>query len=70
MLCRKKAVVEKGIFPSFRYSNGNVYAGNWSDGKRNGFGRLEEASRKNSVYCGGYINDKKCGYGIYDDRMK
>ena len=55
---------------SCRYSNGDVYAGCWADGMRSGFGRLEEASKKNSVYSGGWLMDKKHGYGIYDNKMK
>ena len=53
-----------------RYSNGDVYDGHWSEGKRNGYGTLEEASRKNSKYSGGWKDNKRNGYGIYDDRMK
>lgn len=53
-----------------KYSNGDVYDGHWSEGKRNGYGTLEEASRKNSKYSGGWKDNKRNGYGIYDDRMK
>ena len=37
---------------------------------RAGFGRLEENSRKGSCYIGAWANDKKNGYGIYEDKMR
>ncbi len=39
-------------------------------GTRNGFGTLEVASRKNSKYTGGWKEDKRNGYGVYNDKMR
>ena len=58
------------LFIYLRFSNGDVYDGCWDNGKRSGFGTLEEASRKNSKYTGGWRDDKRNGYGVYDDRMR
>ena len=56
--------------PPSRYSNGDVYSGHWLRGQRCGFGRLEEASRKDSYYTGAWEAGKRSGYGVYEDKMK
>lgn len=39
-------------------------------GARNGYGTLEESSKKNSKYTGAWKDDKRNGYGVYNDKMK
>ncbi len=31
---------------------------------------MEQMSRKNSFYIGGWENDKRQGYGVYEDKMR
>ncbi len=54
----------------FRYSNGDIFSGRWVNGLRSGFGKGEESSRKGSFYIGGWKQDKKNGYGIYEDKIR
>jgi hypothetical protein len=53
-----------------KYSDGHIYIGQWGRGERWGFGRMEETSRRNSLYTGGWEADRRSGYGVYEDKMR
>ena len=56
-----------------RYANGDVYEGHFRDGKKHGQGVLKQGkftSSVASIYMGEWSNDKKNGYGVYDDILK
>lgn len=53
-----------------RYASGEVYEGCFSDGQRHGYGMLSSgrlAKTSSSVFLGHWVQDKKTGYGVYDD---
>ena len=56
-----------------RYSNGDVYKGAFTDGKKHGHGVLKQGKFSASlanVYVGQWQADKRHGYGICDDIPK
>uniref|UniRef100_A0A8P4G5H2 Alsin n=1 Tax=Dicentrarchus labrax TaxID=13489 RepID=A0A8P4G5H2_DICLA len=57
-------------FGKYKYASGEVYEGCFSDGQRHGYGMLSSgklAKKSSSVFIGHWVNDKKTGYGVYDD---
>lgn len=56
------------VFP--RYGNEMVYKGYFKDNMRDGFGILESprSTEHPFKYTGHWENDKKCGYGVWDDK--
>ena len=52
------------------YSNGNIYEGQWHEGKRNGYGVLTK--RNGDHFEGHWVNDKREGQGsyFYSDKNK
>lgn len=46
------------------FSDGSTYEGQWSGGKKHGFGVLK--SKDGSVYTGSFKNDKMDGYGEFE----
>lgn len=53
-----------------RYSSGQVYEGCFCDGQRHGYGMLSSgklARTSSSVFIGQWVQDRKTGYGVYDD---
>lgn len=52
-----------------RYGNDMVYKGYFKDDVRQGFGILENFSAEHSFkYTGEWENDKKNGYGVWEDK--
>ncbi|XP_072539652.1 alsin [Salminus brasiliensis] len=57
-------------FGTFRYATGEVYEGSFQDNMRHGHGMLRSGklnSTSPSVFIGQWLNDKKTGYGVFDD---
>lgn len=55
-----------------RYGDDMVYKGYFKENVRQGFGILENPSSADHPfkYTGHWANDKKSGYGIWDDKEK
>ncbi|CAL8291222.1 unnamed protein product [Lota lota] len=54
----------------YRYSSGELYEGLFRDGVRHGHGMLRSGklnSSSPSVFIGQWANDRKTGYGVFDD---
>jgi hypothetical protein len=50
-----------------KYKNGDIYDGNWNDGKKHGIGKFSINGK--ILYHGEWIYDKKHGNGfIYDNK--
>lgn len=61
------------MFPVFRYATGEVYEGLFQENLRHGHGMLSSgrlASFSSSVFVGQWVQDKKTGYGIFDNITK
>uniref|UniRef100_A0A8C2BMX5 Alsin Rho guanine nucleotide exchange factor ALS2 b n=1 Tax=Cyprinus carpio TaxID=7962 RepID=A0A8C2BMX5_CYPCA len=57
-------------FGTFRYASGEIYEGSFLDNMRHGHGMLRSgklSSTSPSVFIGQWQNDKKSGYGVFDD---
>nr|XP_020470120.1 alsin-like [Monopterus albus] len=57
-------------FGKYKYASGEVYEGCFCDGQRYGYGMLSSgklAKASYSVFIGQWIQDRKTGYGVYDD---
>ncbi|KAG7239896.1 hypothetical protein INR49_028296 [Caranx melampygus] len=57
-------------FGKYRYASGEVYEGCFFDGQRHGYGMLSSGKQvraSSSVFIGHWVQDKKTGYGVYDD---
>ncbi|XP_072236137.1 alsin isoform X2 [Leuresthes tenuis] len=57
----------------YRYASGEVYDGSFQDGMRHGHGMLRSGSLNTSspsVFIGQWLQDKKTGYGVFDDITK
>ncbi|XP_031414211.1 alsin isoform X2 [Clupea harengus] len=57
-------------FGTYRYATGEVYEGCFQDNMRHGHGMLRSGklnSSSPSVFIGQWLNDRKCGYGVFDD---
>ncbi|KAK2839612.1 hypothetical protein Q5P01_013352 [Channa striata] len=57
-------------FGKYKYSSGEVYEGCFCDGQRHGYGMLnsgKQAKTSSGVFIGHWIQDRKTGYGVYDD---
>ncbi|XP_041935817.1 alsin isoform X4 [Alosa sapidissima] len=57
-------------FGTYRYATGEVYEGCFQDNMRHGHGMLRSGklnSSSPSVFIGQWVNDRKCGYGVFDD---
>ncbi|XP_024919902.1 alsin-like isoform X5 [Cynoglossus semilaevis] len=55
---------------SLRYASGEVYEGCFCDGQRHGYGMLSSGKQTRtsaSVFIGEWVQDRKTGYGVYDD---
>lgn len=58
---------------TYRYASGEVYNGSFQDGARHGHGMLQSGKLNTSspsVFIGHWLNDKKAGYGVFDDITK
>lgn len=58
---------------TYRYANGEVYEGSFQNGMRHGHGMLRTGKLNTSspsVFIGQWVNDKKTGYGVFDDITK
>ncbi|XP_055083473.1 alsin isoform X1 [Periophthalmus magnuspinnatus] len=58
---------------TYRYANGEVYEGSFQNGMRHGQGMLRTGKLNTSspsVFIGQWVNDKKTGYGVFDDITK
>ncbi|XP_024866882.1 alsin isoform X2 [Kryptolebias marmoratus] len=58
---------------SYRYASGEVYDGSFQDGMRHGHGMLRSGKLNTSspsVFIGRWLQDKKTGYGVFDDITK
>ncbi|XP_013856612.1 alsin isoform X2 [Austrofundulus limnaeus] len=58
---------------SYRYASGEVYDGSFQDGLRHGHGMLRSGKLNTSspsVFIGQWLQDKKTGYGVFDDITK
>ncbi|XP_037552375.1 alsin [Nematolebias whitei] len=58
---------------SYRYASGEVYDGSFQDGVRHGHGMLRSGKHNTSspsVFIGQWLQDKKTGYGVFDDITK
>lgn len=56
-----------------RYASGEVYDGSFQDGMRHGHGMLRSGKLNTSspsVFIGQWLQDKKTGYGVFDDITK
>lgn len=56
-----------------RYASGEVYDGSFQDGVRHGHGMLRSGKLNTSspsVFIGQWLQDKKTGYGVFDDITK
>lgn len=56
-----------------RYVNGSSYEGYFVEGKREGHGLLKQgrlSSEQASMYVGQWLNDRQCGYGVYENILK
>ncbi|XP_051814997.1 alsin-like isoform X1 [Acanthochromis polyacanthus] len=57
-------------FGKYKYATGEVYEGCFCDGQRHGYGMLSSgklAKTSSSVFIGHWVQDRKTGYGVYDD---
>ncbi|XP_058469615.1 alsin isoform X2 [Solea solea] len=57
----------------YRYASGEVYDGSFQDGMRHGHGMLRNGKLNTcspSVFIGQWLQDKKTGYGVFDDITK
>ncbi|XP_008323300.1 alsin isoform X3 [Cynoglossus semilaevis] len=58
---------------TYRYANGEIYDGSFQDGMRHGHG-MQRTGKLNtscpSVFIGQWLQDKKTGYGVFDDITK
>ncbi|KAL1021859.1 hypothetical protein UPYG_G00018960 [Umbra pygmaea] len=55
---------------TYKYATGELYEGFFQDNMRHGHGVLRSGtlnSSSPSVFIGQWVNDKKTGYGVYDD---
>ncbi|XP_035377793.1 alsin isoform X3 [Electrophorus electricus] len=61
-------------FGTYWYATGEVYEGSFQDHQRHGHGMMSSgrlaSPSSSSVFVGHWLNDKKAGYGIYDDITK
>ncbi|XP_036068435.1 alsin isoform X3 [Oryzias melastigma] len=58
---------------TYRYASGEVYDGSFQDGVRHGHGMLRSGKLNTSspsVFIGQWLQDKKTGYGVFDDITK
>ncbi|XP_074520358.1 alsin isoform X2 [Halichoeres trimaculatus] len=58
---------------TYRYASGEVYDGSFQDGLRHGHGMLRSGKLNTSspsVFIGQWLQDKKAGYGVFDDITK
>ncbi|XP_014847120.1 PREDICTED: alsin isoform X1 [Poecilia mexicana] len=58
---------------TYRYASGEVYDGSFQDGMRHGHGMLRSGKHNTSspsVFIGQWLQDKKTGYGVFDDITK
>ncbi|XP_062417476.1 alsin isoform X2 [Pungitius pungitius] len=58
---------------TYSYASGEVYDGSFQDGMRHGHGMLRSGklnSSSPSVFIGRWLQDKKSGYGVFDDITK
>ncbi|KAM9328216.1 alsin [Pholidichthys leucotaenia] len=58
---------------TYRYASGEVYDGFFQDGMRHGHGMLRSGKLNTSspsVFIGQWLQDKKTGYGVFDDITK
>lgn len=58
---------------TYRYASGEVYEGSFQDGMRHGHGMLRSGKLNTSspsVFIGQWLQDKKTGYGVFDDITK
>ncbi|XP_040888360.1 alsin isoform X2 [Toxotes jaculatrix] len=58
---------------TYRYASGEVYDGSFQDGMRHGHGMLRSGKLNTSspsVFIGQWQQDKKSGYGVFDDITK
>ncbi|XP_061685689.1 alsin isoform X3 [Syngnathoides biaculeatus] len=58
---------------TYRYASAEVYDGSFQDGLRHGHGMLRSGKLNTStpsVFIGQWVNDKKTGYGVFDDITK
>ncbi|XP_069377256.1 alsin isoform X5 [Paralichthys olivaceus] len=58
---------------TYRYASGEVYDGSFQDGMRHGHGMLRSGKLNTSspsVFIGQWVQDKKTGYGVFDDITK
>ncbi|XP_018516602.1 alsin isoform X1 [Lates calcarifer] len=58
---------------TYRYASGEVYDGSFQDGMRHGHGMLRSGKLNTSspsVFIGQWLQDKKTGYGVFDDITK
>ncbi|KAM4711014.1 alsin isoform 2-T2 [Anableps anableps] len=58
---------------TYRYASGEVYDGSFQDGMRQGHGMLRSGKHNTSspsVFIGHWLQDKKTGYGVFDDITK
>ncbi|XP_015232879.1 PREDICTED: alsin [Cyprinodon variegatus] len=58
---------------TYRYASGEVYDGSFQDGVRQGHGMLRSGKHNTSspsVFIGQWLQDKKTGYGVFDDITK
>ncbi|XP_047432727.1 alsin isoform X2 [Mugil cephalus] len=58
---------------TYRYASGEVYDGSFQDGMRHGHGMLRTGKLNTSspsVFIGQWLQDKKTGYGVFDDITK
>lgn len=73
-MCDWKGIKEKNCSPSVcRYASGEVYDGSFQDGMRHGHGMLRSGKLNTSspsVFIGQWLQDKKTGYGVFDDITK
>lgn len=56
-----------------RYASGEVYEGSFQDGTRHGHGMLRSGKLNTSspsVFIGQWLQDKRMGYGVFDDITK
>ncbi|XP_034533940.1 alsin isoform X2 [Notolabrus celidotus] len=58
---------------TYSYASGEVYEGSFQDGLRHGHGMLRSGKLNTSspsVFIGQWLQDKKAGYGVFDDITK
>ncbi|XP_060724838.1 alsin isoform X2 [Tachysurus vachellii] len=61
---------QRWVMKSSKYATGEVYEGSFQDNMRHGHGMLRSGklnSTSPSVFIGQWLNDKKTGYGVFDD---